>query len=618
MLMQRATGAIAAFCLALPLTLAVGAPGHAQTTFTDATVAAGLVSAGGSRGAAWGDFDKDGCIDVAIAKEDPIAGGSDNLLYKNNCDGTFTDVTAAAGISDPGSARGIVWGDYDNDHYLDLYIGSQRGGNVLYHNNQDGTFTDVSVAAGVADMRGTFGVAFGDFNHDGWLDIFCAARFTNTFFDDTHDSLYRNNGNGTFTEVSAAAGVRGGEEDKTFMGVFADLNNDGLVDLWKTVDFGDDVFYTNNGDGTFTDSSAAAGVADPQHGMGITIGDANHNGCLDVIATNNTQGTIIQDPTHDPTFVYAGNCDGTFNFNQAGILDRDTVEWGINLVDYDNDEDEDLSIVAGGMLTAGEPNVLYENDGTGFFNDVTVASGTENNGASFGSTWVDYDNDGDLDWFVTNEVGSDVMFQNDGVDGNHLRVLLHGRISNSYGVGAEVRGLWQTQQFRVIQAGESFLSSEEQSAWMGMGADTMVERLEILWPSGVWDVHLQVPAGNFEATEGEKIRNGARLNGLITDLAGLPVEGASVWIQHLMTREIRQTVSEADGRYRFKFECDVPDPNCALNPDTPDLLPGTYRVLAFKSGFRPGRGGVELELDEIGTSDLRLVALPGQPDRIKR
>jgi hypothetical protein len=455
------------------------------TDFVDVTTDAGL-SGNNSLGAAWGDFDLDGCVDLYISNDN--ASTPSSQLFRSLCDGTFEDVTSTAGVAGPLRAWGVAWADFDNDGDLDLYIASRSDSNMLYRNDGDGTFTSIGVSAGVADSRGSTGVAWGDYDNDGDLDLFVANRYTNSSGTNRTDRLYRNNGDSTFTDVAGSAGVGGQTARGSFSGVWADFNDDGHLDLYVAADFSDDFYYENDGLGGFDNLSGTAGVDDPQHGMGTAVGDANGDGCLDVISTNNTQVLDPPDPTHLKTFIYLNNCNAVFTPDDAGILARDAVEWGVNFVDYDNDMDEDISIVAGGLLSFGEPNVLYENDGDGDYSDVTADSGVANSGASFGSAWADYDRDGDLDWFIANEIGSRVLFRNDGPTGNYFAVELEGVASNRFGVGARVEIVaGGVTQVRVIQAGESFLSAEEAVAFFGLGSETSVTSVAVEWPSGTTD-----------------------------------------------------------------------------------------------------------------------------------
>jgi len=489
-LFYRALFFLALIFLIAPAVASAGAP----VQFTDVSAAAGVdVVNGGSGGAGWADYDNDGCLDLLVA------GSDDNWLYRNNCDGTFTDVTAAAGITIPEMGQSVAWGDYDGDGDLDVYI-TGRGGiepNALYRNNGDGTFTERGADAGVDDSRGSSNASWADYDEDGDLDLFVANRWTTFATDDRTDRLYRNDGDGTFTDVAPSLGIGGADDRLTFSGVWADLDENGTVDLYLAVDFGDDVYYYNNGDGTFADRSVEANVNDPQHGMGLAVGDLNNDGCLDVGSTNNHQGDT--DPTHIPSVINLSNCDGTFtnSSDAVGVLDRDVVEWGINFVDYDNDGDSDISIVAGGMLSTGEPNVLYENVGGAgtipSFVDVTAATGTEESGAAFGSAWADYDRDGDLDWFVANQRGTNTLFRNDGPVGNHLKVVLQGFDDNLRGVGSRVDvTAGGVTMARVIQAGLSYLSSEELAAFFGVGTNTTAD-VTVTWPNGVVDTALGVP-----------------------------------------------------------------------------------------------------------------------------
>jgi chitodextrinase len=467
-------------------------------SFTNVTLPAGVFSTGESRGAAWADYDNDGCVDLYVTQV-----GAPNHLYRNNCNGTFTDVASEAGVANPAVATGAAWADYDSDGDPDLYVGNQNGANALYRNNGDGTFTDVAAALGVDDIRGTAGVSWADYDGDGDPDLFIANRHVNGLTEDLTDGLYRNDG-AAFTDVAPLAGIAGSSTRLTYMGVWFDYDADGDPDLYLAVDYGNDVLYRNNGDGTFSDVSAAAGVSDPQHGMGIAVGDYNEDGCLDVLSTNNT--TVDDLPEFGPSVLYSNHCDGTFSnvSEAAGILDRKAVEWGVSFVDYDNDADLDLGIVAGGLLSEGQPNVLYRNAG-GFFTDVTDAEGAADVGAAYGSAWADYDNDGDLDWFVANERGgSNVLLRNDGPTGNFVKVTPLGAGPNTHGVGTRVELTTSGKtQIRIIQAGQSFESAEEPAAYFGLGEAVQASRIRMLWPSGAEDMICNRPSNRrYELSEG--------------------------------------------------------------------------------------------------------------------
>ena len=551
----RTVVSLAAFLVAVP----------AAAQFIDVTDEVGLTSTGNSTGAAWGDFNGDGCVDLIVT------GHTQNFLYQNDCDGGFTDVAAAMGITGPGGSRGVAWGDFDNDDDLDVYIASEHNQNVLYRND-GGIFADVTAIAGVGDERGSYGISWADLDADGDLDLFVANRFENQVTSDKTDRLYNNRGDGTFVDVGPVSGIGSDSLRNTFMGVWFDYDNNGTLDLYLSVDFGDDILYRNNGDRTFTDVSAEAGIADPQHGMGIAVGDPNSDGCFEVYITNNEMGAAAE---NDTSVLYRNNCDGTFtNISTfAGIPDREVVEWGANFVDIDNDQDEDLSVVAGGMLTNGQPNILHANTGGGFFFDVTEVAGVTNNGASFGSVWADYDGDGDLDWFVVNEVGSNRLFQNQTSGNNYLKVRLHGVLSNTYGVGARldipVPGAPTKTTAQVIQAGHSYLGSEELIAFFGVGDTTTIPTLQILWPSGVLDLYTDIATNQtFQATEGRRIQNGGIIQGITRDPLGDPEGQVKVGARHRESGVLFRTLSAPDGSYVL-----------------PNLLPGNYNLRAAKAGF---------------------------------
>lgn len=555
-------------------------------SFTDVTSTAGLTSTGVSAGAAWGDYDKDGCVDLAVNGNDGI------MLYHSACDGTFSDVTASAGIAVLTGGRGIVWADYDNDGDLDLYGASNLEANVLYQNNGDGTFTNVAAAAGVDDLRETAGVSWGDYDVDGHLDLFLANR-TGT---DSIDRLYHNNGDGTFTDVAPSLGIDGGSSRLTWMGSWVDFDNNGTLDLYLAVDFGDDVLYKNNGNGTFTDVAPTATNAEPQHGMGTAIGDLQGDGHLDILVTNNTQGAV-GDVEHRRSVLHINNGDGTFRIASlpAGIEDRATIDWGVNFVDYDNDGDNDISITSGAILSSGEPNVLYENN-NGLLTNVTDAMGVRDDAsAAWSSVWADYDMDGDLDWFVVNQKGSNVLFRNDGDNGNHIKIALNGTVSNASGVGARVEiTVAGITQVKFIQAGLSFASAEELSAFFGVADSTTIDEVTVLWPSGIVDQVSNVAANQMiTITEGSGEAILGSLSGVITDSLGVPVDRARIRITNVDTGDSTRFITGSDGQYLFE-----------------DFAPGLYSVQIQK----PNLGSVTTEaVIEAGQTTILNLQFDGAP-----
>ena len=449
-----------------------------QTGFTDATSAANLAT-NIARGAGWADYNNDGCVDLLVTQLETTS------LFENQCNGSFKDVSVTSGLSSHSDGLGVAWADYNSDGHVDVYIANNAGPNYLFRNNGNGTFSDIAKSAGVDNPYASMSSAWGDYDHDGDLDLFVANRFPIKPDTKTPDSLYRNNGNGTFTDVAGKHGLNGNER-KTFSGTWFDYDSNGTLDLYLAVDFVDDILLSNDGKGNFTDVSERAGISGPAHAMGLAVGDLNNDGCHDLISTNNTRGT---DAEHGPTTLYVNNCNGTFSdmTSSWGIADRETVDWGVGFIDWDNDGDEDVAIVSGGMLKGGEKetNILYENR-NGKLIDITSRAGAQVNGAAFGSAWADYDNDGDLDWFIANSKKPSVLLENHGTNGNNfLKVQLQGSASNRSAVGARViiNSNGKTQ-VRTIQAGKGFGSSEELMAHFGLGSANQVDSLQVHWPDG--------------------------------------------------------------------------------------------------------------------------------------
>ena len=323
---------------------------NGDSTFT-ITDAAGIVVQGGCS-VPFGDYDNDGNLDIYVARLREV-----NQLFRNNGDGTFTNVTTTAGIDDMGGTRGVTWGDHDSDGYLDIYVANGYGANsgqpnVLYKNNGDGTFTNVAGQAGVAGMKSGGGVTFGDYDTDGDLDLYVANLFGES------NVLYRNNGDGTFTDVTELAGVgdKGNEHgDVNGHGVvFFDYDNDLDLDIFVGNERKTNVLYRNNGDETFTDVSVEAGIVGGEEAntRGVAVGDLDNNGDLDIYVANTNQANIL----------YSNNSNGTFSdiTEEAGVGDMGA---GVSVAfgDYDNDGDLDIYVANWN----NQPNVLYRNNGKG-------------------------------------------------------------------------------------------------------------------------------------------------------------------------------------------------------------------------------------------------------------
>ncbi len=482
-------------------------------------------------GGAFFDADNDGDLDIYLVNSgywpgSAAAAQKHAALYQNNGDGTFTDITAAAGVGNRGNyGQGVACADYDNDGDTELYV-TNFGPDVLYRNNGDGTFTDITAHAGISDAAWSSSACFLDYDRDGHLDLFvvsyldysldaaylpCGENATRTYchpslFEGAPDKLYRNNGDGTFTDVSQEAGV--GNISGMFHGkglgvVSADFNNDGAPDLYVANDDTRNDFFYNNGDGTFSEISLLAGCAYSfngvaQAGMGIAAGDYNGDGALDIFVTN---------LSYETNALYRNNGDGTFtDVIYEARLGKESylyVGFGTGFLDADNDGWLDLFVANGhiidniaethDVLTYAQPNQLFRNKGDGTFQEISETAGPyfQRAQVSRGSIFGDYDNDGDVDILVTQSNGFATLLRNEnGNKQNWLRIKPVGTISNRDGIGARVL---LAQQIRDVNPCASYLSSHDARLHFGLGENTNVNRLEIRWPSGVVDVYENLP-----------------------------------------------------------------------------------------------------------------------------
>jgi enediyne biosynthesis protein E4 len=478
-------------------------------------------------GCAFFDYDNDGWLDIFLLSGTRLSGdpeGATNRLFKNNRDGTFTDVTRQAGLLKAGWACGICVGDYDNDGFDDLFV-TYWGHNVLYRNNGDGTFADVTRRSGLADsaFRWGSGCTFLDYNRDGHLDLFVANYLAFDLerapkpgqtgncrwmgmpvncgprgFPHGRHSLYRNNGDGTFTDVSAASGIAGPKESYGLTAIAADFDDDGWPDIYVACDSTPSLLFVNNHDGTFREEGAIRGVAysedgQEQAGMGIAVGDYDGDGRLDIFKTN------FEGDTSD---LYHNQGKGNFEEASRGAglaVENRYVSWGTGIVDLDNDGRADIFVVAGHTFPeiekrfpefpAKNPRLLFRNLGKGRFEELVGEAGPalaephNSRGCAFG----DFDNDGDLDILIVNLNEPPSLLRNDVAGQNSwLKVKLIGTKSNRSAIGARV--LVKTSdsaQTQELQSQSSFLSSNDPRLHFGLGSATKAE-LRVRWPSGEW------------------------------------------------------------------------------------------------------------------------------------
>ncbi|MCW5965203.1 MAG: CRTAC1 family protein [Bryobacterales bacterium] len=485
------------------------------------------------------DFNNDGWLDLYIPNGTTIerarAGepGANGALYRNNGDGTFTDVTAESGIRTPHWGKGALAADFNNDGFQDLYITS-FGPNLLYLNNGDGTFRDETARAGVGDPRWSSAAAAADFDKDGHLDLFVANYVeydlhhlpTEGKFCSYHglkvacgprglqgagNRLYRNNGDGTFTDVSEAAGITGKEGFYALGAVWGDLDNDGHVDLVVANDTTPNDLFRNNGDGTFTNIAVESGIAfsedgREQAGMGVELEDLDNDGLLDLMITNFSD---------DYNTLYRNLGDGYFqdDSHQAGLVAdswRD-LSWGVGFFDFNNDGLKDIFVANGHIypqvdgsalnLSYKQTNKLYLNTGARRFKNVTAQAGPGlREKRSFrGAAFADFNNDGRIDIVLSALDDAPTLLLNEGsMDHHWILVRLTGTQSNRFGVGARVSVRTSgVTQLREVKAGGSFASTNDPRAHFGLASHSSIDELTVDWPSGNRSVLRKVKANQI-------------------------------------------------------------------------------------------------------------------------
>jgi enediyne biosynthesis protein E4 len=495
-------------------------------------------------GCAFLDYDNDGWMDIYLVN----SGKCDfynpnpplhNALYRNNRDGTFTDVTEKAGVAGGGYGQGVAVGDYDGDGFPDIYV-TQYGRSILYRNNGDGTFTDVTEKAGVAAPGWSSSAVWFDYDNDGRLDLF-VCQFVD--FDKSKNLpctaynkpgycvprlykpmpgwLFHNNGDGTFTDVSKSSGI-GKYLGKAWGAVAADLNNDGKMDLFVANDTTANFLFMNRGNGKFEEIAALAGVGfsetgRPRSGMGVDAADFNQDGWMDLFVAN---------IDHEKYSLYQNNHDETFD-DQAGATGigaatRLMSGWGLKFFDYDNDGNLDLFLANGNPddlieimqkdVTYREPMLLFHSDGK------TLQNVSAESGPIFGRALSarglaigDFDNDGAVDVLVSVNDAPPLLLRNTAAKGRHwLGIKLVGRKSNRDAIGARVTcQAGDLRRSRTKVGGGSFLSSHDPRLVLGLGNRTKLDWLEVKWPEpgGATEKFTDLPIDKYiTIVEGEGIK----------------------------------------------------------------------------------------------------------------
>ena len=497
-------------------------------------------------GCAFFDYDNDGWMDIYLVNSgkcdfyDPQP-ALRNALYKNNRDGTFTDVTEQAGVPGGGYGMGAAVGDYNGDGYADLYV-TQYERCILYRNNGDGTFSDVTEKAGVAAPGWASSAVWFDYDNDGKLDLF-VCRFGNSgktenkycensktgerfycipsIYPRVRSWLFHNNGDGTFRDVSEESGISK-SLGKAWGVVATDINNDGWMDLFVANDTVENFLFLNKKNGKFADIGLDSGVAfsqegRPRSGMGVDSADFDQDGWQDLFVTN---------VDHEMYSIYKNNHDQTFDDITGpmgiGRVTRLMSGWGVKFFDYDNDGNVDLFVVNGhpddkieqhlSHVMYKEPLLLFRNTGRAFENisasaGPAFAQSLSGRGLAIG----DFDNDGAVDALVTSNGGPPLLLRNVAAGGNHwLGIRLIGKKANPDAIGARIT--WQAgdmKRTRLKVGGGSYLSSHDPREVLGIGARTKIDRLEIRWPqpSGGVDTFTDLPIDRYiTIVEGSGIR----------------------------------------------------------------------------------------------------------------
>jgi len=507
-----------------------------KIAFTDVTAQAGItfrhvaspekkyIVESMSGGVALFDYDNDGDLDIYLVNSLTVdlvktKGKTKSYLYRNEGNGKFTEVAEKAGVNDIGWGMGVAVGDYNNDGFEDLYV-TCLGPDYLFKNNGDGTFTNVTAKAGVSDPRWSTGASFFDYDRDGDLDLFvtnyvdfdvnnlpefgqgkscqyksipvqCGPRGLKG----AGDSLYRNNGNGTFTDVSKAAGVSDPDGYYGLGVITSDFDEDGLIDIFVANDSTPNFHYRNKGDGTFEEIGFVAGTGVNENGseqgsMGVTVGDYDHDGKLDLFVTNFAD---------EYNTLYHNNGKNSFTdlsyAAKVAAVSLPYVGWGTKFFDYNNDGWVDL-FVANGHVYPQLPGyrqrrLLHRNNRDGTFSEVSADFGavlTEDR-VSRGVAFGDIDNDGDIDLIIGDLDGPPQLLRNDGANANNSIIIKTvGVKSNRSGIGARVTVVsGDLTQLDEVRSGDSYISQSDLRLHFGLQKRTKVDSIQVLWPSGLID-----------------------------------------------------------------------------------------------------------------------------------
>jgi len=461
-------------------------------SFALKTNAAGFSVVEKTNGVAVADYDLDGDLDVYFVARQQFADadpGTWNRFFRNEGNGNFSDITLESGIVTPpsviepnmmGSKFGAAWGDYNNDGLPDIYL-TNLGINRLYRNQGDGTFTDVTAATGVSGngVSSYSSALWWDYDIDGDLDLYVSAW-------QGQNIMYENNGDGTFLNVTDASGL--GDTKATWTSTLIDANNDGLMDLYVINDFrARNKLYINLGNKQFQEDALAFGLHDNGDGMGVDVADYNNDGFFDIYVTNITNVAFYEET--NPLFTNTG-AGGFVNLADQMEVAEAGWGWGTEFFDCDHDGDLDLYVVNGFDFNGGEAdtsNFFFDNAAdfdSLYFVDKSLQTGSGGGADARGLAVFDYDNDGDLDLLVSNVKQKPYLYENQTATQNWLKIQLEGTVSNRSAIGAIVKVVANGQSFHEQHDGVNFLGQSLQPLHFGLGDAQIAEEIVIRWPSG--------------------------------------------------------------------------------------------------------------------------------------
>ncbi len=460
-------------------------------TFTKITSGTPVNDAASSYGCSWADYDNDGDLDIFISN----VYSENDILYSNNGNNSFTKITNGAIVTDSKFSESSSWADYDNDGDLDVFVALATGqNNALYRNDGNGVFTKITSGSIVTNGGDSRNGAWGDYDNDGFLDLFVSNSNNQSNF------LYHNNGNGTFTKITTGAIVT---NVGNFHGAhWADYDNDNDLDLYVSNQGGNDCFYENNGNGTFAKITSGPIVSNSGYSVGGSWGDFNNDGNLDLFVPRTTTFSSFTNT------IYINNGNKTFSEISSNVIEIDGgASTGSGWADYDNDGDIDLFVANTTVQTSTQVNFLYENTGNANFTKITTGALVADVGVnSRGVAWADYDNDGDMDLYVANELSTNnFFFENNGNSNNWINIKCEGLNNNNRSaIGARVyvkttnpvggNQIWQIQE---ISAQTGYMGQNSLNVEFGLGASTIIDSIKVRWPSGLICYYTNVPSNQF-------------------------------------------------------------------------------------------------------------------------